>query len=278
MRITTTLQIAALAACFGLLATPAQAQDFEGPAERSLVGITLFDTGLKVVSKYGSPMHVQPLTFNAGGAGGGNPGGGGGAAGGGGSGPSGNAADPIVDTTTPPGPGTFSIPINQNDPMPGFIGDPFSIGRFRQLGLPGNRGGAPAAPGQVGGAEGPATGGGGAAGGGGAGAGNRVTVVRWIYERGSSRYAFIMDEFNRVVQIEAVGLYDSRPRTRRGINFGDNFDDIIKAYRDPDAYEIFGEHFIVRYLVLERVAFRMSRVHADRPHCVTGIVVAAGKQ
>lgn len=79
-----------------------------------------------------------------------------------------------------------------------------------------------------------------------------------------------------MIQIEAIGLSDSRVRTARGIRFGSNFDDVFKAYRDPDSYEIAGDDmFVIRYLRRDNVAFRLTRVMANRPHCVTGIVVAA---
>ena len=45
----------------------------------------------------------------------------------------------------------------------------------------------------------------------------------------------------------------------------------------PDAYEISGDSIVVRYLVRDHVAFRLSRLKAKEPHKVTGIVVAAGK-
>jgi hypothetical protein len=80
-----------------------------------------------------------------------------------------------------------------------------------------------------------------------------------------------------VVQIEAIGLADSKVKTKRDIKFGSNFSDILEVYGAPDAYEISGDSLVLRYLVFERVAFRLSRVKADRPHTVTGVVVAAGK-
>jgi hypothetical protein len=66
-------------------------------------------------------------------------------------------------------------------------------------------------------------------------------------------------------------------KTGRDVKFGASFSDLITKYGAPDAYEINGDNLVIRYLVMDRVAFRLSRVHAGRPHCVTGVVVAAGK-
>jgi hypothetical protein len=127
------------------------------------------------------------------------------------------------------------------------------------------------------GAGGP--GGTGAPGGGGAaGGGSGTQIVRWVYKRGSSRYAFVFDRFSRVVQIEAVGMNDSRPKTRRAISFGSSFSSVIKAYIEPDSYELIGDTVIVRFLANDRVAFRMQRLRPNGTHVVTGIVVAAAAQ
>jgi len=87
-----------------------------------------------------------------------------------------------------------------------------------------------------------------------------------------------MDRFSRVVQIEAIGMNDRKPQTRRGICFGSSFASIIRAYVQPDAYELIGDTVVVRFLVKDRVAFRLQRLRADGPHVVTGIVVAAAKE
>lgn len=92
-----------------------------------------------------------------------------------------------------------------------------------------------------------------------------------------SRYAFILDKFNRVIQIEAIGIKDPRVSTRRGIRFGSSFSSLIRSYNAPDGYEIAGNNLVVRYLVFDRVAFRLQKLDPRKPHVVTGIVVAAGK-
>ncbi|MBX3097780.1 MAG: hypothetical protein KF812_13065, partial [Fimbriimonadaceae bacterium] len=135
----------------------------------------------------------------------------------------------------------------------------------------------PARPGAAGGGGGAPGGGGGVPGTQG-GSSGRVEVVRWVYHRGSSRYAFVMDRFSRVVQIEAIGMGDSRPQTRRGICFGSSFASIMRAYIQPDAYELIGDTIVTRFLVKDRVAFRLQRLRVGGPHVVTGIVVAAAKE
>lgn len=243
-------------------------QAHSGTAENRLIGISLYDTGAKVVSVYGSPDEI--LALNPGGAaaggGGGGTGGRGGAPGGGASGGSGG------------GLGAPPAAVIRDGSM---IGDPFGPNtdwqQARQLGSgdgdddgrggapSGGRGGAPSGPG--------APGGGGAA----AGSGNKVIYTRWVYKRNNSRYAFVLDKFNRVLQIEAIGLKNSSVKTRRGITFGSSFASIIKAYNAPDSYEVNGDNLVVRFLVRDRVAFRLNRLEADKPQVVTGIVVAAGK-
>jgi hypothetical protein len=244
-------------------------QPRRGTAETGLIGITLFDPGSKVIARFGNPDEIQALTVGqtgigpAGGGGTGDGRGPGGAGGGGGGG--GGSRTPTLDEGFRP-----ELP-------PSIIGDPFSEGLLRQN-APGGQDGDLQ---MSGGGRGPAGARGGSAaptgGAGGGGESSIVTYTRWIYRKGSSRYAFVLDKFNRVVQIEAVGLSDGRVRTRRGVTFGSTFGALINKYNAPDGYEISGTNMVVRYLTRDRVAFRMQKVDAKRPHVVTGIVVAAGR-
>jgi hypothetical protein len=72
-------------------------------------------------------------------------------------------------------------------------------------------------------------------------------------------------------------MKNSNVRTRRGITFGSTFSSLIKAYNAPDSYEINGDNLVVRFLVRDRVAFRLNRLQAEKPQVVTGVAVAAGK-
>jgi hypothetical protein len=133
----------------------------------------------------------------------------------------------------------------------------------------GGGGGAPSAPsssGQQGGA------------GGGSSTTEEVTFTRWVYKRRTVRYGFVLDNHNKVVQIETIGLEDAKSHTKRGVKFGSTFGDIMKRYADPDGYEITGDNLVVRYLNKSKVAFRLSRLKAGDKQRVTGIVVAAGKR
>jgi hypothetical protein len=112
---------------------------------------------------------------------------------------------------------------------------------------------------------------------GGSTASTRTVYTRWVYRRPTSNYSFIVDKFNHVVQIECIGMTDGAVRTARGIHFGSKFKEIVDAYGAPDAYEISGNSLVIRYLVRHKVAFRLNRLGEDKPHVVTGIVVAAGK-
>lgn len=250
-------------------------QAHSGSAERGLIGVALYDTGAKIVGMYGSPDQVLALSIGGGGATGGAGGGGGtggaGTQGGQRGGPGvGGAPEPNLDNQTFPG---------------GLIGNPFGDGsEWRQnLPAPISAGGTQSAGdsgGDSGRGSGAAAGGGSRGGGGGAvggGSTQKVIFTRWVYKRNNSKYAFVLDKFNRVIQIEAVGLSNKSVKTRRGISFGSSFGTVIKAYNAPDGYEISGDNIVMRYLVRDRVAFKLSRIKADKPHVVTGVVVAAGK-
>ncbi len=104
-----------------------------------------------------------------------------------------------------------------------------------------------------------------------------VTYTRWVYNRNNNKYAFIVDRNGRIIQIEAIGISSPKVRTKRGIGFGSSFASIVKAYHNPDGYEISGDNIMVKYLVQSKVAFRLSRLGDKQPHQVTGIVVSAGK-
>lgn len=241
-------------------------QGHSGPAETSLVGVSLFDTGQKLIAKFGSPNEIQGLSLGtaAGGAGGG---GGGAAPGGGRSGPG------------PVGGGKGGAAGSAGD----FVGDPFDLGKSAwQVASGASAPGAPSGGGELT-PNTPASGGGGGGRQAGVGGGTTqgssgfVTFTRWVYNKGTSRYAFVLDKFNRVVQIEAFGLWDTRVKTKRGAKFGSSFGTLIKKYNAPDGYELNGDTIVMRYLTRDRVAFRLQKTDPKKGHMVTGIVVAAGK-
>jgi len=269
-------------------------------AENSLVGIKLYDSGLHVIDVYGTPDDIQALNYSSGGATGS------GAPGGGTAGPGGPGGPPAGFGGAPKGSGGGGAPSNAG--AASNIPDPFDLGdtvlEQAGRGMPGGRGrpggpnsmggpppgvagpgggrnggfpgGPPGVPGGgPGGPGGPGAGGGAPAAGG--GATDRVTFTRWVYNRDGSKYAFIIDKAGRVVQIEAIGLDNGRVKTKRGIGFGSTFASIIRNYSQPDGYEIGGENLMIKYLVHDNVAFRLSRLGTKKPQVVTGIVVAAGK-
>lgn len=257
----------------------APARTISGP-ETGLLGVKLLDNALKVITLYGNPDQIQALgggTAAAGGGGGfggpggpgagGPPGGFGGGGGRQGGGGGGGASVPNVDFMNP-----FDLNPSLNRQMsPDGGGQDFGppAGAFGGPGGPGGRGGF----GGPGGPGGP----GGGAGGGQQAAGAEYT--RWVYLRNGTKIGFVVDKFQRIVQIEAIGLQNQRVKTRRGIGFGSSFGSVLKAYSQnpPDNYDIAGDTVTVKYLTRERVAFRMSRLGSKKAHVVTGIVVAAGK-
>jgi len=104
-----------------------------------------------------------------------------------------------------------------------------------------------------------------------------ATYTRWVYNRGGSKYGFVVDKFGRVVQIEAIGIQNNKVRTRRGVGFGASFATLVKRYGTPDGYEISGDNVLVKFLSKSRVAFRLTRLGEKKPQVVTGVVVAAAK-
>jgi hypothetical protein len=253
-----------------LLSAGAFAQT-RGNAETGLIGVKLYDSGVRIVGLFGTPDAIQAVNVGGGIGGGGGTGpaagGGGGGLGpagggpgrtgaGGGGGGGGGATSALSNS-----PWGFTDDVLRQSMAGGAIPPTQDEGGGRTAG---NRGGGPDAAGA----------GGGAAGGGDAG---RVLFTRWVYNRAGSKYGFVVDKANRVIQIEAIGLQNPRVRTSQGIGFGANFAQIIQKYGAPDGYEVNGENLVVRYLVRRRVAFRLSRLGQDKPHVVTGVVVAAGK-
>ncbi len=262
-------------------------------AENGLVGIHLYDTGMTLLKKYGNPIDIQGVNIGGttagpgsgfGGPMGGPMGPGGmrgagpmgpmgpmGQGGGGGSAPAINELrnDPETINYAPPtagasaGGGGGAPPAGPSGP--GGMSAPGAMGGSGMPGMPGG-GMGPGMPGGSGGGAGMSS-----------GFSGRTVFTRWVYNRPQSRYAFILDKFNRVVQIETIGMADGKVRTARGIGFGAQFKQIIAAYGAPDAYEISGNSLVIRYLVKHKVAFRLNRLGENKPHVVTGIVVAAGK-
>ena len=246
-------------------------------AERGLIGVNLYDTGVKVVSLYGSPDEIQAVSLggtDASGNGGSGfgPGGGagpsmGGGAGGSGAGPrrGGGSGGPSTPTADWQAPFQFGNDVlRQQGTMPS--GRPDAPSSQSGSGIPSSSG----VPGGI-----PGAGGGGTP-------GAAVTPVaaqytRWVYNRAGSKYGFIVDNQGRVVQIEAIGLQNNRVKTRRGLGFGATFAQLIKTYGNPDGYEVAGDTILVKYLVNKKVAFRLTRLGAKKPHVVTGVVVSAGK-
>lgn len=260
---------------------PATPVPYRGPAENSLIGISLFDSGLKLLARWGSPEQIIPLAVS--GISGSAGGGGGAVAGGGGGGglPPGYNRPGGGPGNVAPGRGRGGDDADAiRQGIPGIIGDPFSednyqakrpvgggeSGPIRSSGTTSSAGapGAPA-PGGVGGGA-PA-----------AGPSGTSTYTRWVYNKDNSKYAFVLDQNNRIVQIEALGIKNSRVRTRKGVTFGTTFAQVMNSYNAPEQYEFGGGNLVMKYLVKYRVVFRLAKLDAKKPHQVTGIVIAAGK-
>jgi hypothetical protein len=255
---------------------------YSGP-ETGLLGVKLFDSGLRVISLYGNPDSITTVgggTSNAGGGGGqsGPPGGFGGPPSSAGAGGGGGGKSPGAESLIPGG--GFGIPLpDMQKGSGGFSGGAGDSAPAPGQGQGQGRGGPPSAAGAPGGSGGGGQGSGGAGGG---GATESAVFTRWSYIRNGSKLAFVIDKFNRVIQIEAIGLQNQRIKTRRGVGFGSSFSQVMKSYAnsttDPDGYDINGNNFTIRFLTRNRVAFRLTQLSTKKSHVVTGIVVAAGKQ
>lgn len=277
------------------LVTGLSAQGTKTKAETGLVGVKLYDSGLRLVNLFGNPNEIQVVTIGGGGGAGigagrgagagmnragfggppaglsvpgGIPGVPGAPTGGGKKGPMGAAAD------MGPGLGFGDAILQQSGltqgdslrqdaegfSIPGQSGPPGGIPGFGGMGragggMPGMGAGAPV----------------------GGGASESAEFTRWVYNRSGSRYGFIVNKQNQIVQIEAVGLKDGKVTTRRNVRFGETFANVLKKHGDPDGYEISSDTIVVRYLKNDKVAFRFNKLKKDGPFQVTGMVVSAGK-
>jgi hypothetical protein len=238
---TTVFSVAAIAAASALA------------QETRLAGIRLYDSGVDVVNKLGSPNDVIAIniTFTEAGQGGGGNSGGGGRSG--------------AFAAPPGGSSNFAVP-------------PVSFDQI--LGPPKGGGGPQAEPTAAGmGSGGGPRPVGGSGGGGGSTAATETTFVRWVYRRGSGGSVnVVLNNHNKVVQIEAIGVSNGNVRTSKGVTLGSSMATVMKLYQTPDSYEVGGNYFMVRFLNKHRVAFRLTREDSNQPYRVTGIVVSAGKQ
>ncbi|MBI5707908.1 MAG: hypothetical protein HZC36_13065 [Armatimonadetes bacterium] len=249
--------------------------------ENGLVGVHLFDPATVVLNKFGSPNEIEAVGISSGSVGPVGPSGGQGiggpaspqgagpgvppgmgipGAGGGGGGGSAGA----IGVTSPSNDFGFGSTLFMQD------GPGKGIPRPSASGPGGTIQGGPPGPGASGGGPGRAIGGG-------SGSSTSTNFTRWIYNRPNSKYAFIVNKQGRVVQIEAIGIKDAAVRTNRGTSFGAPFASLVKAYGNPDGYDIAGDSFVVRFLQKNKVAFRLSRLDEKKGHVVTGVVVAGGK-
>lgn len=245
-------------------------------AENGLLGVKLYDSGTRVVSLYGTPDQIDAVSIGGGAAGSGSPFGGRPGMGGPSSGAPQKGRPSMGSERGAPGfsrTGPFDFADTLFQSGDGVAGAS-SAGASQMADESGNRGGGGSFGPPGGGLPGQPSSG---APRGNAGSSDSVTYTRWIYNRNGSKYGFVFDKFNRVVQIEAIGLQNSKVKTTRGIGFGNTFAEIIKKYQAPDGYEISGDNVLVKYLSKSKVAFRLSRLGEKKPQVVTGVVVAAAK-
>jgi hypothetical protein len=121
-------------------------------------------------------------------------------------------------------------------------------------------------------------GGGGGMFGGGGGSTTNTQYVRWVYRRGAGgSLNVVLNKFNKVVQIESIGVSNPKVRTSRGVMLGSSLATIMQRYGTPDGYDVGTNYFMIRYLRSAKVAFRLTRENERAQFRTTGIVVSAGK-
>lgn len=234
-------------------------------AETSLVGIRLFDTVYRLLDVYGNPDEIQSV-------------------GGGGGGGGGSAPAAIPQSAGIPSGGAPIVTAGGGGGRAGggrFGGgviSPFSFGDEALQQRGGEGGGR---QGRGGAGQGFPGGGGVQAAGPTVAAGSApvssINYTRWVYKRGGGKYGFVLDGGLRVIQIEAIGLENNKVKTRRGITFGATFAKVLRVYGLPDNYDVAGNSITMRYLRRDKVIFRLNRLGMDKPHVVTGVLVAAGQ-
>jgi len=256
------------------LATAVAAAAFVGAsggahaAERVLVGIVLGRSYRQVLTKYGTPSRIQPVTIPVPGQGNGaydpnNPGAMGGYGGAGGYGMPGGDA---MGGGYPGGPGAMGGAMGMPGGMPGgpSYGAPGGMpGGMMGPAAGGSSGGPPVLPPVAGGSGGPGgmPGYGGPAGGKG-GPGlmdnsestqnpNAITGVsngaEWIYKRPKGvTMSFVINEDGRVAQISVSGKTFAAARTARGVSLGNEYRRVLGTYGWP-ARQMVGPYYVEAY-------------------------------
>ncbi|MBC8137694.1 MAG: hypothetical protein H8F28_17580 [Fibrella sp.] len=280
--------LAALVAAGTVITLPSQtAQAQADQYERVLASIRLNSKATSVLKAYGNPNDVVvgdvgireapagagQAGTQAGGAGGlGAPGAGrGGATPGGGRG---SLAGPGLGGGTPPGFG--GPPPGFGGPPPGFGGAPAGFGGDE------DRGGAP------GGFPG-ASGGGGFPGAGGSGTGQFGQTVSnltpqqettWIYNRRAGKdvvsYEFLVGQGGAVTQIRTIGYAGGNIRTKKGVQLGTTYKDVVLRYGVPEEQFRVGRSLIASYKNRNHVLFQFlnQRGQQENPYSAGNKVIA----
>lgn len=209
-----------------------------------LLGIKLLDPHTRVLQVWGNPTRIEPLQVKQ-------------------------------DQGTPSGGGMTENPFGMVGPSGPAPAGPVAMG---PAGVGGPAKGGP--PGMVGPTMGPGgipvAGAGGPAGGTGGGFEGEMTttVTRWVYKRGGTEYAFVIDDDNRVIQIDAKG-FSGAAVAAGGIRLGSTFQQVMSVYKNPDRYDFKGGTMQLRFLNNSHVVFQFVTLNGVQR--VVYISVAAGK-
>lgn len=287
--------LAALVAGGTVVALPSQtAQAQADQYERVLASIRLNSKATSILKAYGNPNDVVVgdvgireapgggqggAQAGAGGGGLGAPGGGrGGLTPGGGPGAIGGGRGGLTPGGAPGGFG--GAPSGFGGPPPGFGGPPSGFGGGREDG-----GGFPGA----GGGGFPGGGGGFPGAGGGSGTGQFGQTVSnltpqqettWIYNRKAGKdvvsYEFLVGQGGAVTQIRTIGYAGGNVRTKKGVQLGTTYKDVVLRYGVPEEQFRVGRSLIASYKNRNHVLFQFlnQRGQQENPYSAGNKVIA----
>ncbi len=281
--------LAALVAAGAVIALPSQtAHAQKDQYERELAKIRLNSKATSVLKIYGNPNDVvvgdvgfreapaggagQAGAQAGGGGGFGAPGGRGGLGAGGGRGGFGGAPATVGGGA----PATFGggAPPGFGGPPPGFGGPPPGFGGEDDRG--GGGGGFP------GGFGGGTPGGGGAVGQFGQTVSNLTPQqeTTWIYNRRAGKdvvsYEFLVGQGGAVTQIRTIGYAGGNIRTKKGVQLGTTYKDVVLRYGVPEEQFRVGRSLIASYKGKNHVLFQFlnQRGQQENPYSAGNKVIA----
>ncbi len=104
---------------------------------------------------------------------------------------------------------------------------------------------------------------------------NNFQYSRWIYQKSSSRYSFILNPKGKVILIEAQGLSDGNAKTSKGISLGNSMASLVGKYKFPDTWTKLTSSLMAKYQQKYRVVFGLSKTDDSKTYQVSQIIVTS---